>query len=105
MKNKKADFFTMDNIVIAVLVLFALVVLVLIFKNVLFTNWKSLIGISNDSVNVAKGNVCKTFYWSEHVCSKGAPEETQSYRYEEVYGEFSDCKKDEKCYERVKKGD
>jgi len=103
MKNKKSDFLTMDNIVLAVLVLFVLVVILFIFKNVIFTNFKSLTGISNDSINAAKGNICRTFFWSERVCSSTNPEDTESYRYEEVYGDFTDCKKEEKCYERVRK--
>ena len=103
MKRKKADFLTMDNIVLAALVMIVLVVLIIIFKNFLFDTTAGLRNASSDSIAQAKGDRCKTFFGFERVCADSKPADTEQHTYEEIYGDFSDCKQNQKCYERVKK--
>lgn len=121
MRNKKADFLTMDNIAIAILVLIVLIVLLVISRDFLAHSATGIKQIGEEAVGQGKGERCKSIFGVERRCfSNSCPQtkEDDQYMYEQVHGDFIDCpeklpkggfKKDDKgnvlntCCERVRK--
>ena len=107
MKSKKGDFLVMDNIIIAVLDLLALIVLIFIFRSFIFENSDRIKKIGSEAEEQARGEKCRTFFGNRMCIEQGkcpsSDANLQKYEYQIVNGECDDKSK-VSCEKREKEG-
>ncbi len=105
MANKKAVELGLNAVVIAALLVGVLIVIYVIFTGFVGDSTNDIKKIKQGAIDDAKEGgteSCGGIFNQDRKCYTSKPADTAKYTFEEVPGEFADCK-EKKCYERKEK--